>query len=167
MGALGLRGLLDLLPKTKAINLSAWAATGFASLLLVAAFGQSLFERMPYGKRKAGQAYMDMLPILEGYTEPGSLIGMTGGGNAGYFIKDRTIVNMDGLINSYQYFEAVKKGEGGKYLENIGLDYVFANYYIVTETMPYVEQFDPEDFVPVEAAPEYGRKELLKYVPKP
>ncbi len=33
------------------------------------------------------------------YTEPGSLIGSTGGGVLGYFTQGRTIVNLDGLIN--------------------------------------------------------------------
>lgn len=108
---------------------------------------------------------MDMLPILEGYTEEGAIIGMTGGGNAGYFIRGRTIVNMDGLINSYTYFQALKAGRASQYLAEMGLDYVFANHYIITASMPYVEQFRPEQFTPVEGAPEYGRKELMKFSP--
>lgn len=122
---------------------------------------------MPYQDAQAGQSYMDILPILEGYTEEGAIIGMTGGGNAGYFIHNRTVVNMDGLINSYPYFLAVKRGEGGKYLHARGLDYVFANYDIITASMPYVEQFTADELMPVPEAPVYGRKELLKYTPKP
>jgi len=120
---------------------------------------------MPYQDPLAGQPYMDTMPILEGFTEPGALIGMTGGGNAGYFIKGRTVVNMDGLINSYAYFQALKENQGGKYLAKIGLDYVFANRYIITSSMPYRYQFTPEELISVDGAPVYGQKELMRYVP--
>jgi len=81
---------------------------------------------MPYQDAWAGQPYMDMLPILEWlHTEPGAIIGMTGGGNAGYFIKNRTIINMDGLINSYANFQAVKEEKAGAYLR---MKCVFGSY---------------------------------------
>jgi hypothetical protein len=93
-------------------------------------------------------------------------IGMTGGGNAGYFIKDRTIVNMDGLINSYPYFQALKKGEAGEYLQKAGVKYVFGSYYILTETMPYRPSLESQ-LEKIPGVPAYGRKELLRLVPKP
>jgi hypothetical protein len=113
----------------------------------------------------AGQPYMDMLPALEGYTEPGAVIGMTGGGNAGYYIKNRTIVNMDGLINSYAYFQALQENRGGKYLAEKGLGYIFANQYIITSSMPYRQQFSPQELSLVEGAPAYGQKVLMRYTP--
>lgn len=164
-GAIGLRGLLDLLPQRRETKLAAWAGAGVLSLVLAYTLATGIIQRMPYSDRFEGQAYMDMLPILEGYTEEGAIIGMTGGGNAGYFIRNRTIVNMDGLINSYAYFQALKEGRASQYLAEMGLDYVFANHYIITASMPYVEQFTPEQFVPVEGAPAYGRKELMKFNP--
>lgn len=164
-GAIGLRGLLDLLPRRRETQLAAWAGAGLLGLLLAYTFTMGVIQRMPYVDRLEGQPYMDMLPILEGYTEEGAIIGMTGGGNAGYFIRDRTVVNMDGLINSYAYFQAIKAGQASQYLAKMGLDYVFANHYIITASMPYVEQFRPEQFTPVEGAPEYGRKELMKFNP--
>ena len=120
---------------------------------------------MPYQNSFAGQPYMETLPILEGYTEPGALIGMTGGGNAGYFIKDRKIVNMDGLINSYAYFQALKQNQGGKYLAKKGLDYIFANRYIITSSMPYRYQFANDELITIDGAPSYGAKELMRYTP--
>ncbi len=169
-GALGLRGLLDwlwscraCLNKRRALRLVEWAATGALSLLLAYNFSTSIIQRMPHFNRFEGQPYMDMLPILEDFTEEGALIGMTGGGSAGYFIQNRTVVNMDGLINSYEYFQAVKAGQASRYLAEMGLDYVFANQYIITVSMPYVEQFTPEQFIPVEGAPKYGQKELMKF----
>lgn len=166
-GALGLRGLLDLLPKQKEMNFAAWAVASMLSLLLAYSFSTTLIRRMPYVSQYEGQPYLDMLTILEGYTEEGTSIGMTGGGSAGYFIHNRTIVNMDGLINSYPYFQALKTGQASQYLEEIGLDYVFANQYIITHSAPYNQQFKPEQFIPVPGAPKYGQKELLKFYPLP
>ena len=71
--------------------------------------------------------YSPVIPFLEANTEPGALIGMTGGGNVGYLMPSRTIVNMDGLINSYAYFQAMQAGTGADYLYDTGLRYVFAN----------------------------------------
>jgi len=166
-GALGLRGLLDTLPRRKEVNFVAWAAAGALSLLLAYIFSTAMIRRMPLVSRYEGQPYLDMLTILEGYSEEGAIIGMTGGGSAGYFIRNRTIVNMDGLINSYPYFQAMKTGQASRYLEEMGLDYVFANQYIITHSAPYDQQFKPEQFVPVPGAPKYGQKELLKFYPVP
>jgi hypothetical protein len=165
LGAMGLVMLLDLLPRQKPVQVAAWALTGAASLYMAYSFSAELINRMPYKDPLEGQPYMDMLPTLEGYTEPGALIGMTGGGNAGYFIKDRTIVNMDGLINSYAYFQALKENRGGKYLANIGLDYIFANEYIITNSMPYSQQFSPSELFLVSDAPAYGQKVLMRFIP--
>lgn len=164
-GALGTRSLLDLLPRHRAMNFAIWAATGVVTALLSLNFASGIIRLMPYHDRYQGQPYLDVLTILEGYTEEGAYIGMTGGGSVGYFIRNRTVVNMDGLINSYAYFQALKAGQASHYLESIGLDYVFANPYILTHTAPYKQQFRPEQFVPVPGAPKYGQKELLKFYP--
>lgn len=163
LGALGLAMLADLFPRGKTVHRLTWAFSGLASLALAAIFTREIVQRMPYQDALAGQPYMDTLPILEGYTEPGALIGMTGGGNSGYYIHDRTIVNMDGLINSYSYFQALQENRGGAYLAERGLDYIFANPYIVTSSMPYRQQFTAEELIPVEGAPAYGQKELLHF----
>lgn len=165
LGALGLAALIDLFPRKKTIRLTINFITGIICLYLAYAFSVELINRMPYQDPLAGQPYMDTMPILENYTETGALIGMTGGGNTGYFIKDRTIVNMDGLINSYAYFQALKQNQGGKYLANIGMDYIFANRYIITSSMPYRYQFTPEELITVDGAPVYGQKELMRYIP--
>jgi hypothetical protein len=84
---------------------------------------------------------------------------MTGGGNVGYFIHDRTIINMDGLINSYPYFQALKARQAGVYLEEIGLDYVLANPAILDQ-QPYKGQFN-EYMEPLNVW--YGGKQLMRY----
>ncbi|MFH2039056.1 MAG: hypothetical protein ABIJ65_06430 [Chloroflexota bacterium] len=95
--------------------------------------------------------YLFLASSLENNTEPGAIIGLTGGGSTGYFIKNRTIVNLDGLINSYSYFQAMKNFKVGEFLDNLGLDYVLAKPYILMESDPY--QFEFPD-----------RVEFIKYI---
>jgi hypothetical protein len=137
----------------------AWALTAFAGIAMGLSFWQRIYSSMPYDHWSPDAAYMDIVPLLEENTEPGSLIGMTGGGNVGYFIHERTIVNMDGLINSYAYFQALQAREGGKYLHNIGLDYVLANP-VILDQQPYKGQFNVY-LEPLDAR--YGGKDLMKY----
>ena len=114
---------------------------------------------MSYHEWTANDPYMDLASFLERHTEPGSVIGMTGGGNVGYFIHDRKIINMDGLINSYQYFELLKKKEAGKYLADLGMNYVMANLDLL-EGLPYRGQYHPYmEWMDVN----YGGKNLVRY----
>jgi hypothetical protein len=87
------------------------------------------------------EAYLGGAHALETYTEPGSIIGTTGGGIVAYFIKDRTIVNLDGLINSQDYFQRMRRGKTGEYFDRIGLDYVYGNIYMITQSDPYARMF--------------------------
>ncbi|MCF6277948.1 MAG: hypothetical protein L3J16_04265 [Anaerolineales bacterium] len=118
-----------------------WAGTA----ILVVVWGQAYYAHivslMPYGVEHDGHPYMDILTVVEASTEPEALIGMTGGGNLGYFINDRTIVNMDGLINSYDYFLAHQAGRADDYLAAMGLDYVFVNPILLAD-IPYKGEFD-------------------------
>ena len=74
---------------------------------------------------------------LEANTPAGSTIGMSGGGTAAYFMADRTLVNLDGLINSTDYFQQVKNGRGREAVDGFGLDYVYGNAYLLTSSNPY------------------------------
>lgn len=136
---------------------AAWAAVALIGLLMGQTFVQTVAARMPRDAHSAGKPLMDVLPLLEGGTEEGALIGMTGGGNVGYFIEGRTIINMDGLINSTEYFQALQAGRADEYLAAMGLDYVFANPEIL-ERPPYNWQV-ADRYQPVGA---YGRKVLLR-----
>lgn len=78
---------------------------------------------------------------LESYTEPGAKIGMTGTGSSAYFTDNRTLVNVDGLISSKAYFEQLKAGTAAQYFDEIGLDYVFGNDYIMLVSDPYGDIF--------------------------
>jgi hypothetical protein len=86
---------------------------------------------------------------------------MTGGGNVGYLMPGRTIVNMDGLINSYEYFEALQAGTGADYLYDTGLRYVFANPTLLAAN-PYRGQYSDR----LEVLVDWGGKDLLRLLPK-
>jgi hypothetical protein len=66
---------------------------------------------------------------------------------------------MDGLINSYQYFQLLKEKEAAKYLSDMGMDYVLANIGLLNG-LPYRGQFaiylQPTEF-------RYGGKRLSHY----
>ena len=124
-------------------------------------FARAIVQRMPWGAERASEPYMDVLPFLESNTEEGALIGMTGGGNVGYFIQRRIIVNMDGLINSTAYYLALRAGRADEYLAGIGLDYIFSNPDIL-QNPPYNGQFDEWS----EEVAEFGKKDLLRYSPR-
>ncbi len=112
------------------------------SVYMAYAFSQYIRAIMPYNATPNDLPFMEVLPFLENNTPPGSVIGMTGGGNIGYFIKDRTIVNMDGLINSVDYFHALQNLEAPAYLRQHGLQIVFANTQLLS-IPPYFGQFEP------------------------
>ncbi len=147
------------IPRGNGVSL-VWFITSILFLIYLISFATVIVRRMPYGTQRAGQPYLDAASFLETKTEEGALIGMTGGGNVGYFINGRTIVNMDGLINSYDYFLALRAGRGDKYLASIGLDYIFSNPDILQKP-PYDGQFDEWS----EKGAEFGKKDLLKYNP--
>jgi hypothetical protein len=151
--------LLDHLPDSPAAHTAVWTVVALAAIGMAVNFALVTSNRMPYGRQQAGAAYMDIVAFLEENTPPGSIIGMTGGGNVGYYINDRTIVNMDGLINSPAYFEALKNRDGSRYLQAIGMDFIFANPTILEGT-PYFGQF--------ETGAELGRfggKALMEFAP--
>ena len=151
--------LYILIRKIPYANILAWGFAAYVGISLGLSFWNTIRQSMPYHRWSADAPFMDIVPLLEEHTEPGSIIGLTGGGNVGYFIHDRTIVNMDGLINSYAYFQALQTQEGGKYLQNIGLDYVLANP-VILDQQPYKGQFnaylEPRNIY-------YGGKQLMHY----
>jgi hypothetical protein len=116
----------------------------------------------PYGQTPASAAYIDLIPFIESHTKPGDIIGMTGGGNVGYFIHERKIVNMDGLVNSSGYFDDLKNGTGADYLYNIGVRYVFANPDLLN-SLPYRGQYTDR----LEPLVSWGGKDLMRLLPKP
>lgn len=147
--------------KYRASRILLWLAAAGVGLSMGASFWTYVQRVMPYGKTPADAPYNDIAAFLEEHTEPGSMIGMTGGGNAGYFIADRTVVNMDGLINSYEYFQLLKERRAGEYLAGLGMDYILANVYLLDQ-LPYNGQYAPyTEWMDIR----YGGKDLMRYHP--
>jgi hypothetical protein len=103
-------------------------------VLLIVAFSLKLTHRF---NRANAYDTLKYTHYLERNTPKGSLIGITGGGTEAYFIQDRTIINLDGLINSKNYFDYLRAGEGEVYLDQIGLDYVLGRSAVLLESDPY------------------------------
>jgi hypothetical protein len=79
-----------------------------------------------------------MIPrLVESMTPPGAVIGTPGGGTLSYFIHDRRIINLDGLMNSKEYFDALKAGDTHPFLRRMNVRYVFANQYAILSSPPY------------------------------
>ncbi len=150
--------------------LKRWNFTRVLIWLLIAWFGvrtaysywHDTYLLNPYGQTPPNAPYMDLIPFLESHTKPGDIIGMTGGGNVGYLIHGREIVNMDGLVNSTGYFEALKNGKGADYLYNTGVRYVFANRDLLN-ALPYRGQYTNR----LEPLVSWGGKDLMRLLPIP
>jgi hypothetical protein len=151
--------LIKPLQKIRFANLVLLISAIVAGLVMARDFGTWIRDRMPHGYFSSDLPYMDSASFLEKNTPPGAVIGMTGGGNVGYYIRGRTIVNMDGLINSPGYFEALQAGLASAYLTDIGVDFIFANPEILNGP-PYRGQYNTgEVLVP------YGGKALMELLP--
>jgi len=124
--------------------------------------GGFIISVMPHNYFPKERPYMEVATYLEENTRPGAIIGMTGGGNVGYFIQDRTIVNMDGLINSYDYFHALQNRKAPMYLRQRGMRIIFASTKLLAYP-PYSGQFSPY----LESYSVYGGKSLLYLLEKP
>jgi hypothetical protein len=128
-------------------------------------YGQTMRIYFPY-KIAADQQerYLAGIIALENATEPGAVIGSTGGGGISYFIKDRTVINMDGLINSNAYFQALKNGRGAAFLDEMKVNYVYGNEYVLTQTDPYYKMLEGHLDQEVVVT---GTAVLYRYLPTP
>ena len=148
LAAVLLHVVLSAVPTFRFGRTVAWSLSIALCVLLGARLWNAIYVKMPYGETPPDQPYMEVLTVLEAKTRPGTIIGMTGGGNVGYFIHDRVIVNMDGLINSEGYFRALREGTAAPYLSQKGVKVIFANPGLLAlapyhgQFAPYLERFD-------------------------
>ncbi len=141
-------------------RLMVWAAVAWFAYYGASGMWVDTVALNPYGQQGNQSPYPDLVTFLEKNTPPGAIIGMTGGGNVGYFLKDRTIVNMDGLINSTAYFDALKAGTGSDYLYKDGMRYVFANRDLL-EANPYRGQYENR----LKRLADWGGKDVMELLP--
>ncbi|MDP3450137.1 MAG: hypothetical protein Q8R87_06120, partial [Anaerolineaceae bacterium] len=137
-GSLVLDGLFSWLDQAKIKLKPSLVLSVIIGLVLVFTHFQFVTRFAPKIVPEEKQAYyLAEVTEVEFYTQPGSRIGMTGGGLMAYFIQDRTIVNLDGLISSVEYYNAMKSGTATQFLDAIPLNYVFGKPYMLLESDPY------------------------------
>jgi len=140
MGILFDRFFLSILEKWNN-NIRVVIASGLIIALLSFSLAD-LFQVTPWAVKESNKnAYLAGIKSLEAATEPYSVIGSPGGGVVAYFINDRTVVNLDGLMNSTQYFQQLKRYDIDPYLKEIHLDYIYGNEIVITASDPYQEIF--------------------------
>jgi hypothetical protein len=116
---------------TKAIALS-------SCVIIFALFALNLGQVFRWDLPEGDQHdYIGETLNIQNNTQPGSVIGLTGGGVTAYFIQDRTIVNLDGLINGKEYFEQLKKGNADQYFDSIHMQYVYGSPDMLLDSDPY------------------------------
>lgn len=89
--------------------------------------------------------------VIRSLLDPGTMIGLTGSGHTGYLLDDYPVVNLDGLVNNYEYFQALKSHTVVYYLTDIGLEYVIGSESIIFQSSPYKQNFkDHLELIPGE-----------------
>jgi len=145
--------------KPRLKQLTDWSAAALI-LALFLSFNNWHFQHFPWRQSAAADPIW-YVRKLESLTEEGSLIGMTGGGDVGYFIENRTIINLDGLINGVEYYDHLQNFTANRYLDRIGLDYIYARPYIILQSDPYQRMFQ-ELLSPIAVV---GDMTLYRYLP--
>jgi hypothetical protein len=102
------------------------------------AFSLSIIQQFPLDGKVPLEYDIDgEVQFIRSQTKPGDVIGMTGGGFTAYFVPDRTILNLDGLINSADYFRRLQDGEVTEYLLENNMRYVYGEELIFLDSDPY------------------------------
>lgn len=140
LGTLLLDCGFTLLERKKVSPIFAFVTGGLLIAGVLFLHGGYVYRLAPYRVPQGHQVdYIEDILELETLVPEGSIIGMTGGGTTAYFLPNRTVVNMDGLINSADYFAAMKAGTATEFLDALPLDYVYGTPYMLLESDPYVD----------------------------
>lgn len=105
----------------KLSNGNRFVAYGMA-LLVISISGGMLFFSVRLKAKQHGNWDL-AADWARNYTAPGSVFGMTDAGYFAYFSR-RNTVNLDGLINGYEYQEALTGNTLDEYFERCGIDYI-------------------------------------------
>jgi hypothetical protein len=141
-GSLLINLIIQPLQKIKIARITFELASIAVAVFMAYEFGSYVKNTMLYNIYPKDRPYFEVVQFLQENTPPGSVIGMTGGGAVGYFLPDRTIVNMDGLINSNEYFHALQDKTAPEFLRQSGMWIILANIQLL-DLPPYYGQFRP------------------------
>ena len=101
-------------------------------------FSISILQQFPLDGRVPSEYDIEgEVRFIGAQTNPGDAIGMTGGGLTAYFVPDRTIINLDGLINSADYFSKLKEGNATDYLIENNVKYIYGSELVLLDSDPY------------------------------
>lgn len=107
------------------------------TIMVLAGVGFALWMWGTYlPHRETLHPYLHQARWVKAHTEPGAVIGAAGSGALGYFVQDRRVLNLDGLIAPVAYLRALQQGQGVAYLQRQGLRYVVGAFWL-TKLAPY------------------------------
>jgi hypothetical protein len=125
-----------------------------------------LFGELENGREQEVHDYTDRAIFLAETFEPGTVIGIPGSGSWAYFSPEMVIFNMDGLINSYAYLDAMREGRGAEFMAQSGVQYVIGNPYIMQETNPYGPMLEGHLEMYAKYFPPYGNRRFVwQFIP--
>ena len=107
--------------------------------------------------------YRAVVRLVEESTPVDSVIGTPGGGTLAYLIENRRIVNLDGLMNSPEYFNRLKAFETNEFMVNNNIQYIYANELAVFSSPPYAAIFTNR----LEPVSKVFGKTLFRYFSEP
>lgn len=110
-----------------------WVAPALATVVLVVNCGTLALSVVQ--KIKQHGNWHDAAVWAREHTPPDSVFGMTDAGYFAYFSR-RSTVNLDGLINGYEYQAALANGTLNPYLARCGINYV-SDYEVTATTQRY------------------------------
>ncbi len=133
----------EMYPESKGIRGIIFAITSIAAIFIIYTTARNIYITYPpLRSRVDPETYLVIPRMVESFTPSGAVIGTPGGGTLAYFVQDRRIMNLDGLMNSKEYFDALKQRNTHPILKRMKMEYVFANQYAILESPPYNEIFD-------------------------
>ncbi len=126
-----------------------WSKKPIAAPLLASAALLSLFFAVLEPKVRGAhhEPWWNAIAWVKEHTPSDAVFAMTDSGFFGYFSERRT-VNLDGVINSYAFQEALRDGTLGTFLKSAGVQYVVDYEVPVSEKdrprLPLKERFSKE-----------------------
>ncbi len=112
--------------------------TFFVCSTLWGVFSVSILQQFPLNGQVPLEYDIDgEVQFIRSQTEPGDVIGMIGGGVTAYFLPERTILNLDGLINSADYFRKLQDGKTTEYLVENNVRYIYGKELVLLDSDPY------------------------------
>jgi hypothetical protein len=128
--ALFVEALVRLIDKRRARTILNIAACVLAAMLI----SHRMVVR--YGKSRPGgeePAYDAAIWARQNIPE-GAVCAMNWAGMFGYF-ADRQVVNLDGVINGYEYVDALEKGEFSRFLDRCNVQYLVSECVVEPEVL--------------------------------